>query len=257
MRTRWRPISWATRWASMSMSKRTSRWSETKPMGHETTSVTPAARLSRRTSRMSGPSHGSAVRPADCQATSSARARPGAPRPGALAQLLGVLVAAARGSSRGASAPRRCTSVCRGARRGSCARASLTRWAMSSRNPGASYHAPTRRTSTSSPRAPGARPCTARSTSTRSAGPGPARSTLVKPSSGTPRPVLEERRLVLRAEAHVVSRPGELARGRCASRPPGRRCAAARARCHRSRRSGARGRRAVRASGARPWRMRV
>ena len=47
--------------ASTSRSQRISRWSETKPTGQATTSVTPCPASSPRWSRMSGPSHGSPV----------------------------------------------------------------------------------------------------------------------------------------------------------------------------------------------------
>ena len=52
----------AARW---SMSKSSSTWSETKPMGIEITSRTPSAASAARCSPTSGPAHGSGVRPAD------------------------------------------------------------------------------------------------------------------------------------------------------------------------------------------------
>src|SRR5579884_1248083 len=56
-----RPSSRALSCASVSMSQRISRWSETKPTGQTRTLRTPRERSAARWSRMSGPSHGSPV----------------------------------------------------------------------------------------------------------------------------------------------------------------------------------------------------
>src|SRR4051812_12930919 len=61
MRSRSRPSSAASSFASTSMSHRISRWSETKPTGQMSTRSTPCERSSRMWSRTSGPSHGSPV----------------------------------------------------------------------------------------------------------------------------------------------------------------------------------------------------
>src|SRR5581483_3969497 len=63
-----RPTSSATARAWMSRSYRISRWSATNPAEHTTTARWPSAGSSRMTSSTGGPHHGSAVRPALCQA---------------------------------------------------------------------------------------------------------------------------------------------------------------------------------------------
>jgi hypothetical protein len=55
--------------ASMSRSYSTSRWSATNPHADTITPATPSSPSASITSRMSGPTHGSGVRPADCQAS--------------------------------------------------------------------------------------------------------------------------------------------------------------------------------------------
>ncbi len=152
------PAASATPRASTSRSNSTSRWSATKPMGQTTTAPVPSAGNSRMTAKMSGPSHGSGVRPALCQATcqrTPPSLGPASPSPARSATAraddascsgYGSPAATTRSGREWAvnttsrSPPARSSAAQSPAAGGSDDRAASTRPAIRSANPGASYH---------------------------------------------------------------------------------------------------------------------